>query len=85
MKHPNKEIDDVVRYARTKGWSVKTASGHAWGILKCPQNSVDCRCGQFCQMSVWSTPKNPGNFARRLRKKIDACIYVTVDKQEQTT
>ena len=83
MKHPNKEIDAVIRYARTKGWSVKAAGGHAWGILKCPQNSVDCRCGQFCRMSVWSSPKNPGNFARRLQHKIDACIYVTVDKQEQ--
>ena len=29
MKHPNKEIDDVIRYAKTKGWSVKAASGHA--------------------------------------------------------
>lgn len=82
MKHPNKEIDAVIRYAKTKGWTVKTAGGHAWGILKCPRNSTDCRCGLFCRMSIWTTPKNPGNFARRLKKKIDGCIYVTAGDQE---
>ena len=82
MQHPYKEIDAVIRYAKSRGWIVKKAGGHAWGILICPQNSVDCRCGQFCRMSVWSTPKNPSNFARRLRQKIDGCIYGNVDEQE---
>ena len=82
MKHPDKEIDAVIRYAKAKGWTVKTTGGHAWGILMCPQNSVACRYGQFCRMSIWSTPKNPGNFARRLKKKIDGCIYVTAGDQE---
>ena len=82
MQHPDKDIDAVIRYARAKGWSVKKSSGHAWGILKCPGNSVDCRCGHFCMMSVWTTPKNPGNFARRLRQKIDGCIYGNLHEQE---
>ena len=28
MKHPHKEIDAVIRYAKTKGWIVKTVGGH---------------------------------------------------------
>lgn len=82
MQHPYKEIDAVIRYAKSRGWIVKKAGGHAWGILMCPKNNVDCRCGQFCRMSVWSTPKNAGSFARRLRQKIDGCIYVNADERE---
>jgi hypothetical protein len=26
-------------------------------------------------MSVWSTPKNPGRFARQILQKINGCIY----------
>lgn len=75
MKHPNKDIHIVVQYAKRKGWVVKPASGHAWATVRCPQNDRACRCGKFCQMSIWSTPKNPGNFAKRLKKRIDSCIY----------
>ena len=35
MKHPDKEIDAVIRHAKSRGWTVKKAGGHAWGILKC--------------------------------------------------
>ena len=73
-KHPDKEIESVLKYAESKGWQIIKGSGHAWGILRCPVNDVDCRCGQFCSMSVWSTPKNAGNYARQLKKKIDSCI-----------
>ena len=74
-KHPNKEIEAAVCYAEERGWRVIEKSGHAWGSLVCPQNSVDCRCGLFCQMSVWSTPRNPEGHARQLRQKVDGCIY----------
>jgi hypothetical protein len=74
-KHPNKEIEAVVRYAELKGWQVVERQGHAWGILRCPHNRNDCRCGLFCQISVWSTPKNPEIHARQLRRKIDGCKY----------
>ena len=75
MKHPNKEINAVIQYAERKGWTVKKANGHAWATMRCQKNDSGCRCGKFCQMSVWSTPKNPGNFAKRLKKRIDDCIY----------
>jgi len=47
---------------------------HAWGKMYCPYNDVECRCGEFCITSIWSTPKNPGNHARQLRRVVDNCV-----------
>ena len=33
----------------------------------------ECRCGEFCITSIWSTPKNSGNHARALRRVVDHC------------
>ncbi|MGB7933154.1 MAG: hypothetical protein WCH04_13180 [Gammaproteobacteria bacterium] len=81
-KHPDKEIEDTVCYAETQGWQVIKCSGHAWGLLRCPYHDQECRCGQFCQMSVWSTPKDPGRHARQLRRKIDGCIHQSGELDE---
>jgi len=78
-KHPNKEIEAVLCYAESRGWHVVERQGHAWGSVRCPQHREDCRCGLFCQMSVWSTPRNPEAHARQLRQKIDGCLYEQVD------
>jgi hypothetical protein len=45
-------------------------------LLRCPWNDEDCRGGQFCQMSVWSTPKVPRNHADQLKRRVSACIHV---------
>ncbi len=82
MKHPNKEINKVVQHALSNGWTLRAANGHAWGVLRCPKNKADCRLGRFCQISVWSTPKNPGNYAKRLKKSIDGCIYPIIKLYE---
>ena len=74
-KHPNKEIEAAVRYAEENGWTVVECRGHAWGSLRCPNNKADCRCGEFCKMSVWSTPGNPEGQARQICQKVDRCIY----------
>lgn len=74
-KHPHKEIEAALCYAEEKGWTVVECSGHPWGSLRCPNNRSDCRCGLFCQMSIWSTPGNPEGHARQLRQKVDGCIY----------
>ena len=74
-KHPDKEIEATIRYAETQGWQVIKCTGHAWCILRCPYHDQECRCGQFCQMSVWSTPKDAGRHARQLQRKIDGCIH----------
>jgi hypothetical protein len=73
LRHPNKEVDAALAFAEQRGWRVLPASGHAWGRLYCPFNDQACRCGTHCITSVWSTPKNPGNFARQLRRIVENC------------
>ncbi len=73
-RHPSKEIELVLRELEALGWVLVKGKGHAWGLLRCPANSSDCRCGAYCQMSVWSTPKSPERHARQLRQKAMACV-----------
>lgn len=75
-RHPSKEIEAVLRELEGLKWTVEPATGHAWGLVRCSENSAECRCGEFCQMSVWSTPKNPQQFAKRLRQKALACVKI---------
>ena len=60
-RHSKKEIEAALAHAEAQGWRIELASGHAWGRLYCPHNDSECRCGEFCIVSVWSTPKNPAN------------------------
>ena len=73
-KHTSKEIEAVIQELEELGWDLIEGKGHAWGILRCPANDKDCRCGEFCQMSVWSTPKISQQFAKRIRQKALACV-----------
>jgi hypothetical protein len=73
-RHKVKEIENTVQELEDLGWVWIKGKGHAWGILRCPKNSKDCRCGKFCLMSVWSTPQNPERFAKKLRQKALACV-----------
>ena len=74
-KHSKKEVQEAIEYAESKGWSIESSggSGHAWGRMYCPYNDRECRCGEFCISSIWSTPKNPGNHARQIRRVVDNC------------
>jgi hypothetical protein len=72
-KHPNKEIEKALAYAETQGWRVVTLSGHAWGKIQCPWNDADCRCGTFCQVSVWSTPRVPEHMAHNIHRAVNGC------------
>ena len=74
-KHPNKEIQTALKYAEKKGWRIELGGSHAWGKIYCPNNDQQCRCGEFCITSVWSTPRNPTNHARQLRRVVDNCIH----------
>lgn len=69
--HPKKEVEEALRHAEGQGWRVEVGGSHAWGRMYCPYNDEECRCGEFCITSVWSTPKNPGNHARALRRVVD--------------
>jgi|SRR5690606_7972077 hypothetical protein len=71
--HPKKEVEAALRYAESHGWRVEVGGHHAWGRIYCPFNDAECRCGEFCIASVWSTPKNPGNHARALCRVVDNC------------
>jgi hypothetical protein len=73
--HPKKEIEAALTYAEACGWRVepKKGNGHAWGKMLCPYNDADCRCGEFCITSVWSTPRCPFNHAKDLRRVVDPC------------
>lgn len=76
-RHPRKMIEQAVRYAESRGWTVKAAgnSAHAWGILQCPANSRECRCGRFCRNGIWSTPRNEQAHARHIRRCVDHCLF----------
>lgn len=73
-RHPNKEIEAAVAYAIDCGWRFEVLTGHGWGKILCPWNDTECRCGTFCQISVWSTPPNPEGHARKIRRLVDGCI-----------
>jgi hypothetical protein len=79
-KHPNKEVEAAIQHAERNGWTVEVGGAHAWGKMYCPYNDAECRCGMHCITSIWSTPKNPGNFSRQLRRVVDNC---TTHKKRQ--
>lgn len=72
-KHPKKEVEEALRHAEGHGWRIEIGGSHAWGRMYCPYNDPECRCGEFCITSIWSTPKNVGNHARQLKRVIDNC------------
>ena len=79
--HPKKEVEDAIQHAESNGWRVeKTGGGHAWGRMYCPYNDDECRCGEFCITGIWSTPKNPGNHAKDLKRVVNNC---TTHKKQQ--
>ena len=81
-KHSNKDIEAALQHAEKHGWRVEKAgkSGHAWGRIYCPANDSDCRCGEFCISSIWSTPKSASNHAKQIRRVVDNC---TAQEQER--
>jgi hypothetical protein len=69
--HPNKHVEDAVVYAEDNGWRCNMSErGHCWAILLCPQQARD-----GCRMSVNSTPRNPENHAKQIRRKVDNCPH----------
>ena len=76
-KHPKKEVEDALAHAEAHGWRVAVGGSHAWGKIYCPYNDTECRCGEFCIASIWSTHKSPGNHARQIKRVVDNC---TTDK-----
>ncbi|AUG99120.1 hypothetical protein CWC46_04390 [Prodigiosinella confusarubida] len=71
-KHPNKHIQAAIDYALSKGWVWVPPGGsaHCFCKLRCG-NSADEH--QDHQMSVWSTPGNPENHAKQIRRNVNHC------------
>lgn len=82
-QHSKKEVEEALRYAEANNWRIeeRKGNGHAWGQMYCPYNDDECRCGEFCRASIWSTPANPGNHAKHIRRVVDNCT--THKKQSQ--
>lgn len=80
--HPKKEVEAALRHAESKGWRVEVGGGHAWGKMFCPYNQKQCRCGEFCITSIWSTPKNAANHGKQLRRVVDSCVGKSADTEE---
>jgi len=72
-KHPSKEIEKSLKYAEEHEWRIEVGGSHAWGKIYCPKNDKKCRCGEFCISSVWSTPRNPINHAKQIKRVVDNC------------
>lgn len=82
-RHSKKDIEEALVYAESHGWRMEPATGHAWGRLYCPYNSADCRCGEYCVISIWSTPKSASNHARQIRRVIDRCLMRANDEDHE--
>lgn len=75
-RHKEKEIEAALVYAEDNGWRIEMRSGHAWGRMYCPAKDTQCRCGEFCVASIWSTPRNAVNHARQIRRIVNNCSGV---------
>jgi hypothetical protein len=71
-RHPKKEVEATLRSIERLGWMVTpTRSGHRWGAAT---------CGRGCVVSIWSTPRSPGNHAKAILRAFDRCPHVEVDR-----
>ncbi len=73
-KHPKSEIEKALQYAEEHEWRIEVGGSHAWGKIYCPYNDSECRCGEYCIQSIWSTPRNAANHAKKIRKVVDKCV-----------
>jgi len=72
--HPKKEVNEALDHAEQLGHLVeRTASGHKWGRISCAQGH---------RVSVWSTPRSPGNHARDLRKWAEQHAHLAGEQRE---
>ncbi len=70
--HPSKHIREALEYAEANGWTIAKArpGAHIWGSIYCMLNTRE-----GCRVNVYSTPKNPQDHAKRLRRAVDRCQH----------
>lgn len=82
-RHPKKDVEQALEEAEAEGWTVEhTASGHRWGVARCPVGSSPGE-DRGCSISVWSTPKNPGNHAKAIARAVKRCPHRDEAQEEQ--
>ena len=71
-RHPKKEIQAAIEYARNRGWRFVKAGprAHIYGTLYCPHQERD-----GCRIGVYSTPRSPSNHADQIRRRVDRCPH----------
>lgn len=75
-RHPNKHIEEAIQYAEDQGWRVEApVNGPNWGFIYCPHAA---RGG--CSWGVYSTPVNPENHAKKLKRNIDRCNHASASE-----
>jgi hypothetical protein len=67
-RHPDKDIRKAIAYAQQAGWTAEKAkgTGHRWGTLS---------CGHGCAVPLASTPRRPGDIAKRIREAVKKCDH----------
>ena len=40
-RHPDKDVEEAVQYAESRGWTFVRTGAHAWGVLHCPRRGRD--------------------------------------------
>jgi hypothetical protein len=67
-RHPDKDIRKAIKDAERAGWKADRSrgTGHRWGTLS---------CGSGCEVAIWSTPRRPGDIAKRIREAIKKCDH----------
>lgn len=75
-RHPHKEWNRVLDFARALGWSLRLMSGHSWGKLQC---NVGAGFGvPGCDIAIFSTGRNPEQAARLALLKVQRCRHKSV-------
>ena len=70
-RHPKKDVEGALVEAEAAGWRITpTSSGHRWDIMDCGEEKR-----VRCQASIWSTPRNPVDHAKQLRRLIGRCPH----------
>ena len=73
-RHPKKEVEEALGFAEAHGWQVEAPRpGHPWGKTTCQ------RQGHDCLVWIWSTPRNPANHGRQIRRAVYGCERKEVD------
>lgn len=69
-RHPKKEVEEALAELEASGdWIVTETAGrgHWWGVAKCVFGHGPC------QISIWSTPRSPGNHAKQILRVATRC------------